>query len=221
MPKDVVVHLVRHGEVHNPTGVLYGRLPGYHLSNRGREMADVVAQYLSSAPITQLRTSPLERAQETLAPIAATFPELVGVVDTRLIEADSLLQGQVFGPTNKAIKNPKNWWLFRNPLRPTWGESYEEIAHRMHRAILDAVEATEPGTAAVLVSHQNPIWTVRRFFEGKSLATMPGKRRCTLGSVTSLTFRDGSIIGIDYAEPARALLGPDANAAFSSGSNDD
>ena len=111
MAKEVVIHLVRHGEVHNPEGVLYGRLPGYHLSNRGREMADVVAEHLAELPITHLRTSPLERAQETLAPIAARFSELTPELDSRLIESDNLLQGQVFGPRNKAVKNPANWWL--------------------------------------------------------------------------------------------------------------
>lgn len=219
MAKEVVIHLVRHGEVHNPEGVLYGRLPGYHLSNRGREMADVVADYLADSVVTHLRSSPLERAQETLAPIAESFPELTSELDARLIESDNLLQGQVFGSTNKAVKNPANWWLFRNPLRPSWGEPYEQIAHRMHGAILDAVHATEPDTAAVLVSHQNPIWTVRRFLEGKPLPTLPGKRECTLGSLTSLTFSGDHLVAIDYAEPAKALLGPDANAAFSSGSN--
>lgn len=219
MAEEVVIHLVRHGEVNNPEGVLYGRLPGYHLSNRGLEMADVVADHLAELPITQLRTSPLERARETLEPIAAKFPHLTPELDARLIEADNLLQGQVFGPSHKAVKNPTNWWLFRNPLRPSWGEPYEQIAHRMHNAILDAVHATDPGSAAVLVSHQNPIWTVRRFLEGKRLATMPGKRLCTLASVTSLSFQGNDLVGIDYAEPAKALLGPDANAAFSSGSN--
>lgn len=219
MAKEVVIHLVRHGEVHNPEGVLYGRLPGYHLSNRGREMADVVAEHLAELPITHLRTSPLERAQETLAPIAARFSELTPELDSRLIESDNLLQGQVFGPRNKAVKNPANWWLFRNPMRPSWGEPYERIAHRMHGVILDAVHVTDPESAAVLVSHQNPIWTVRRFLEGKPLATMPGKRQCTLASVTSFTFQGDKVVAIDYAEPAKALLGADANAAFSSGSN--
>lgn len=26
MPEETQVHVVRHGEVHNPTGILYGRL---------------------------------------------------------------------------------------------------------------------------------------------------------------------------------------------------
>ena len=83
------VHLLRHGEVHNPEGILYGRLPGYRLSDAGARMAQVVADYLAgvqagSAPgadpaleaggvrrdVTVVIASPLQRAQETAAPLA-------------------------------------------------------------------------------------------------------------------------------------------------------
>ncbi|HEV3068841.1 MAG TPA: histidine phosphatase family protein, partial [Streptosporangiaceae bacterium] len=39
MSDTTVVHLLRHGEVDNPRGIIYGRLPGYHLSANGRLMA--------------------------------------------------------------------------------------------------------------------------------------------------------------------------------------
>src|SRR5919112_810619 len=63
-PQRTVLHLVRHGEVFNPAGVLYGRLPDYHLSDVGREMAERVAQDLGERDIVHLRCSPLERAQD-------------------------------------------------------------------------------------------------------------------------------------------------------------
>ncbi|MDN5895744.1 MAG: histidine phosphatase family protein, partial [Nocardioides sp.] len=62
MSEKTSVHLLRHGEVHNPQGVLYGRMPGYHLSDRGREMAEVVAGAIRTRDVTHLRVSPLERA---------------------------------------------------------------------------------------------------------------------------------------------------------------
>src|SRR5262249_54565843 len=68
-----VVHLLRHGEVSNPRGVLYGRLPGYHLSEEGRLMAKAAAGFLAGRDVTVLRSSPLERALETAAPLAAQF----------------------------------------------------------------------------------------------------------------------------------------------------
>ena len=65
MTTRTIVHLMRHGEVHNPLGVLYGRIAGYHLSDLGHEMAAKVADSLKDHPITHLVASPLERAQET------------------------------------------------------------------------------------------------------------------------------------------------------------
>ena len=80
------IHLMRHGEVHNPEGILYGRLPGYHLSTLGHQMAQQVADVLSASghDITQVITSPLERARETGAPTAAAFG-LAPTTDPRLI----------------------------------------------------------------------------------------------------------------------------------------
>jgi broad specificity phosphatase PhoE len=69
--ESTVVHLLRHGEVHNPEGVLYGRLPGYQLSERGQQMALRAAEALSGHDIAVVTASPLERAQQTAAPIAA------------------------------------------------------------------------------------------------------------------------------------------------------
>lgn len=216
--EETQVHVVRHGEVRNPDGVLYGRLPDFHLTERGQAMARRVAAHLAGEPVTHLRTSPLERARETMAPIAAEFAEVPVVADDRLIEADSLLEGQVFGRTNKALLDPRNWWLFRNPLRPSWGEPYLDIATRMHAAICDAARAAGAGKAAVVVSHQSPIWNLRCCVEGRRLAQLPTARRCSLASVTTFTFLAGRIIDVSYAEPAKDLLGADGNRAFSSGS---
>ncbi|POX37554.1 hypothetical protein C3486_27580, partial [Streptomyces sp. Ru73] len=84
-----VVHLMRHGEVHNPDGVLYGRRPGYHLSDLGRQMADRVAEHLADRDITHVVASPLERAQETAAPIGKAHGLDVDS-DPRLIEAANI-----------------------------------------------------------------------------------------------------------------------------------
>ena len=70
MAEKTVVHLLRHGEVNNPTGVVYGRLPGYHLSDRGRLMAVAAARFFAERPVVSVFSSPLQRAQETAAPVA-------------------------------------------------------------------------------------------------------------------------------------------------------
>ncbi len=199
-----VVHLVRHGEVHNPTGILYGRLPGYHLSERGEKMAEAVAGALAGRDVTLLVTSPLERARETAAPIAARLG-LPVTVDERLIEADNRFEGERFGVGDGALRHPRNWWLLRNPFRPSWGEPYREIAARMVAALHAAREAAA-GHEAVCVSHQLPIWTLRRHLEGRRLWHDPRRRQCALASITSFVFDGERLVDIGYAEPAADLI---------------
>ncbi|MGD7788687.1 histidine phosphatase family protein [Propionibacteriaceae bacterium Y1700] len=200
-----VVHLLRHGEVFNPDGVLYGRLPDFHLSDLGMQMADRAAEHLADADLVHLRCSPLERAQETMAPIAAAHPELDVVTDGRVIEASNKFEGKVFSAKGGALSDPRNWWLLRNPMRPTWGEKYTEIVARMRAAIRDAAAAAV-GHEALIVSHQLPIWMARCDAEGRRLVHDPRKRECTLASITSFTVIDGRVTSVSYAEPSRDLL---------------
>jgi broad specificity phosphatase PhoE len=203
--KDVtVVHLMRHGEVENPTGILYGRLPGYHLSDLGRRMADRVAEHLAPRDITYVCASPLERAQETATPIAEAHG-LELDTDERLLEAENVFQGKTFGVGDGALKRPGNWKHLFNPFKPSWGEPYEVQVARM-RAALDAAAAVARGHEAVLVSHQLPIWIVRSAVEGRRLWHDPRRRECTLASLTSFTYEGDRIVAVGYTEPARDLV---------------
>src|SRR5579875_2119404 len=154
-----VVHLVRHGEVENPRRVLYGRLPGYHLSEDGRMMAKKAAAFLAGRDVTVLRSSPLERALETAEPLAAQFG-LDITEDERLIEPWNHFEGLTFGVGDGALLRPAHWIYLRNPFRPSWGEPYREVAARMAAAVADAAQAAR-GHEAVCVSHQLPIWVTR------------------------------------------------------------
>ncbi|MGW7577356.1 histidine phosphatase family protein [Streptomyces sp. NPDC054765] len=199
-----VVHLMRHGEVHNPDGVLYGRRPGYHLSDLGRKMADRVAEHLTGRDITHVVASPLERAQETAAPVAGAHG-LEPATDERLIEAANVFEGKTFGVGDGALKKPGNWKYLTNPFRPSWGEPYLEQVVRMMAALGAARDAAR-GHEAVAVSHQLPIWIVRSFAERRRLWHDPRKRQCTLASLTSFTFHGDKIISVGYSEPARDLV---------------
>ncbi|MYT72055.1 MULTISPECIES: histidine phosphatase family protein [unclassified Streptomyces] len=199
-----VVHLMRHGEVHNPEGILYGRLPDYHLSELGRQMADRVAEHLSARDITHVVASPLERAQETATPIAKAHG--LGLdSDDRLIEAGNVFQGKTFGVGDGALKNPDNWKHLVNPFKPSWGEPYVEQVVRMMGA-LDAAKDAARGHEAVCVSHQLPIWIVRSFVEKRRLWHDPRKRQCTLASLTTFTYRGDKIVSVGYSEPAIDLV---------------
>ena len=208
------IHLLRHGEVHNPDGVLYGRLPGYGLSERGHAMAETVAAYLAGAgahdgaparrDVVAVIASPLQRAQETAEPIAKAFGLTIDT-DERLIEAENHFQGLKFGVGDGSLRHVRHWPHLRNPFRPSWGEPYDEQVRRVLAAVDDARIAAA-GHEAVLVSHQLPVWVTRLSVENRRLWHDPRKRQCSLASLTSLRFEDDALVGVGYCEPAAALL---------------
>jgi broad specificity phosphatase PhoE len=203
MTQRTTIHLLRHGEVHNPTGVLYGRLPDFHLSDLGREMADRAAGVLSSRDITVVTASPLERAQETAAPIGAALGLQVGV-DPDLIEADNVFEGTRVGVGDGILKQPRAWRHLWNPLTPSWGEPYTVIAARMRNAVRRARDEAR-GHEAALVSHQLPIWVTRLDAEDRSFVHDPRRRQCGLASLTSFTFEGNRLVAVSYTEPAGDL----------------
>ncbi|MDX6287427.1 MAG: hypothetical protein QOG53_2912 [Frankiales bacterium] len=195
-----LVHLVRHGEVRNPSGVLYGRLPDFHLSESGRSMADAAAAALADLDVVLVRSSPLDRAVETAEPIAQKLGLEVGV-DERLIEPWNVFEGKTFGVGDGSLRKPEYWKSLRNPFQPSWGEPYVSIAARVMAAADEAHDAAE-GHEAVLVSHQLPIWVARRAVEGRRLWHRPDRRQCSLASITTFVYRDGRIVAVEYTEPA-------------------
>jgi len=202
--EQTIVHLLRHGEVHNPDKILYGRLPGYVLSELGKEMAERAANALAGRDIAAVISSPLERAQETAMPIAALHNLEIGT-DPNLIEAENIFEGQRVAVGDGALRDPKSWRHLYNPLRPSWGEPYKELASRMQQAVVDA-RLVARGREVVLVSHQLPIWIARMAFEGRRFAHDPRKRQCSLASLTSLTFTGDHLSAIVYTEPSIDLV---------------
>jgi broad specificity phosphatase PhoE len=197
---ETIVHLVRHGEVYNPDGILYGRIPGFRLSAAGEAMAVQAAEALKGRDVTVVRSSPLERAVQTAAPIAAEFG-VVPTTDDRLIESENFFEGKTFGVGDGSLRKPAVWTKLWNPFRPSWGEPYQQVAARMVAAITDARDAAT-GHEAVLVSHQLPIEIARRKLDGSRLFHRPDRRRCALASVTSVVYDGDRLVRIDYAEPA-------------------
>lgn len=211
------VHLLRHGEVHNPDRVLYGRLPNFRLSELGREMAQRAADYFvqraeDGAKISYLVASPLTRAQETAQPTAAALG-LEIVTDERIIEAENHFEG--LSDVKRHLRDPRHWRYLRNPMLPSWGEPYNGQVARVMEAVEDArraaVERGGEGAEAVLVSHQLPIWVTRLAAEQRRLWHDPRRRQCTLTSVTSLKFDGERLVGVEYCEPSADLLPGAAN----------
>ncbi|RFD26292.1 hypothetical protein MUBE_04985 [Mycobacterium uberis] len=200
MAEQTRVHVVRHGEVDNPTGILYGRIPGFRLSKTGRAQAIAVADALADCDVVAVIASPLQRAQETAAPIADKH-NLTVDTDPDLIESVNFFEGRSVGPGSGAWRDPRVWWQLRNPFTPSWGESYVKIAARMTTAIGKA-RARGVGHEVVCVSHQLPVWTLRRHLTGKRLWHDPRRRDCALASVTTFVYDGDRLIDVEYFQPA-------------------
>jgi broad specificity phosphatase PhoE len=207
MSDTTVVHLLRHGEVDNPHGIIYGRLPNYHLSANGQAMAQAAADYFAERAVVALFCSPLERAQETARPLAARLG-LPIVTDDRLIESWNHFEGLKFGVGDGALRRPVHWPRLVNPFRPSWGEPYRDVAARM-AAVMETAREAAAGGEAVCVTHQLPIWVARRAAEGRPLWHNPAIRECALGSVTSFTYSGDQLIAVSYTVPARRQVTQD------------
>jgi len=202
----VSVHLVRHGEVFNPDKVLYGRLPGFGLSSLGLQMAQELADSWQTEPKI-LVSSPLKRAQETMAPLAKKF-QLPVRTDQRVIEAGNKFQG--LSDMRRRLRNPRLWPLVINPWRPSWGEAYAHQVARMAATIQDLrdelMRSYGSGASAVVVSHQLPIWVTNLSVQGKPLAHDPRQRQCSLASVTTFEFAPEQCVPtVYYSEPVKHL----------------
>ena len=210
MPADRL-HLVRHGEVHNPGGVLYGRLPHFHLSERGVEMAKTAADAIKgfNRPIAKLVCSPLLRTQQSAEPIAEIWG-LDPITDQRLIEPYNVFEGRKLSARHVAVR-PHLYVHLRNPNTPSWGENYESIVARMFEAMDDLAAEVESGDV-VLVTHQLPIWMVHQKVAGAKLAHNPKNRRCGLSSITSFEKRDGQWVEVGYVDPAAEAGAKDKGA---------
>ncbi|OHU94743.1 histidine phosphatase family protein [Mycobacterium talmoniae] len=202
MAEHTRIHLVRHGEVYNPDGILYGRLPGFRLSDKGNRQAKAVADALAHRDVVAVIASPLQRAQETAAPIAAAH-NLPVDTDDNLIESTNFFEGRRVSPGDGAWRDPRVWWQLRNPFTPSWGEPYAQIAARMATAV-DKARARGAGHEVVCVSHQLPVYTTRLHLEGRKLWHDPRRRQCAVASVTSLVFDGDRLVDVEYSTPADA-----------------
>ena len=205
------VHLVRHGEVHNPGGVLYGRLPHFHLSENGKKMAEAAALTLLESGIkpAKLVVSPLLRTQQSAEPIAKIF-DAVPDLDERIIEPYNMFEGRKVSAKTVLLR-PHLVFHLRNPMQPSWGESYVSVVERMMKAMKEAAESVKDGEV-VMVTHQLPIWMVHRHLSGARLAHNPSKRRCSLSSITSFEYAEGKFREVAYREPAAELTRIDKGA---------
>ena len=201
------IHFVRHGEVENPNHVLYERLPGFHLSNRGLKMAQATAKYIATVPqmrgISAIYSSPLERTQETAQQIANALQIVPIILDNRLIEAENNFRGKRIGYGEGALWKNNNWKLVSNLWKPSWGESYKSIAARVGDFAREQVK-NHPGEQIVAVTHESPIWSYRHLLETGHAEHNMLLRKTALASITSITYdcTNMNVLSITYMDPA-------------------
>ena len=213
------IHFVRHGEVHNPDHILYERLPGFHLSDRGRRMAEATARYLAASPQTNtaaaVYSSPLDRTRETAQAILTALNEtrmarneepLELVTDQRIIEAGNNFRGTRIGHGEGALWRNGNWKLVTNLWKPSWGESYRQIASRVSAFAQEKVRE-HAGQQIIVVSHESPIWSYRHLLETGHPEHNMLLRHTALASVTSITYdsETGNVMSITYVDPAAGV----------------
>lgn len=213
------IHFVRHGEVHNPDHILYERLPGFHLSDRGRRMAEATARYLAASPQTNtaaaVYSSPLDRTRETAQAILTALNEirtarneepLELVTDQRIIEAGNNFRGTRIGHGEGALWRNGNWKLVTNLWKPSWGESYRQIASRVGAFAQEKVRE-HAGQQIIVVSHESPIWSYRHLLETGHPEHNMLLRHTALASVTSITYdsQTGNVMSITYVDPAAGV----------------
>lgn len=191
------LHLVRHGKVRNPKDVIYGRLPGFKLSELGQQQARSAAEYLAHRDLGAVWASPLERAQETAEFIAEPHG-LPIVTDERLIESGTTLEG-VGRNAWAFLSSPRVMWRVLNPLRPSWGEKFSEIRGRVVEVVWEALER-HPSGELVFVSHQTPVQAARLALARRKRPPWLGDP-CATGSVSSLTLEGETVVSSAYFVP--------------------
>jgi broad specificity phosphatase PhoE len=157
MPLQVIG--VRHGEVHNPDGVIYAGLPGYGLSDLGRAQATEMAGALEGLPVAAIYASPLDRAMET-ATFIADIAGIEIVPDIRLHEWRHWQQWAGMTWEDLREKGRESWEAYlADPASVTSGESLAELGDRMDAWLAD-VERDHPDGIVVGVTHLEPLRTV-------------------------------------------------------------
>ena len=167
-----LVHLVRHGEVENPGNVIYADLPGFHLSERGRQQAARAGSFLENRAVEAVYTSPLDRAIETASVIAAHHGIEPQVIE-RLTEWKLLSRwkGLLWEELPEHRPGELEAYL-ADPTEMSFAlESLQDLAGRIGEKVADLAER-HPGGEIVAVSHQDPIQAARLMLTGRALGDL-------------------------------------------------
>ncbi len=157
--------LIRHAHSEaNAAGILSGRLPNVHLSEKGEEQSEHLAVRLGNFPVATLRISPMERCFETISPwinsiVLPNNPRFEPIIDQELTEVD---YGSWSGKKLAVLSKNKLWKIVQEAPSRMYFPSGEGIAQMQSRAMTSVHEAvsTKVKGAAVIVSHGDVIKSI-------------------------------------------------------------
>ena len=194
------LYLVRHCDVRNPDGVLYGHLPSFGLSPKGVAQAHALSRFLAQTPVRRIFTSPLQRARETAGVIAAALDHVPVEVRDDLTEAR-------FGRYLQGVRARDVPWR-----RPLWfvhmlvpgllpqDESVAGMAARVRRPLLDLLRE-HPGDGGVCISHGDPIQAFWVESEHRPIYALH-RLQCAKGGLLELDYEGARLVGLSYRSPA-------------------
>lgn len=210
-PVRTTLHLVRHCDVHNPDGVLYGHLPGFRLSDKGVGQAHALGRWFAGRPVRQIYSSPLQRAQQT-AHVIASYLDGVPVATTpELVEARFGLHLQGVRPKDIPWRRPA-WFVHMVwPGLLPGDESVADMAARV-RAPLTRLLRDCAGQEGICVSHGDPIqafWVEAERRHPYALHRL----QCAKGGVLTLGYEDDRLVSKEYRAPTEVDMPAEDEAA--------
>lgn len=197
MKKWTYIYLVRHGEVDNPEKIIYGELPGFKLSQRGRLQVKKLAVFFKDIKIDAIYSSPLLRSRQTAKSILTFHKKLKVYYSKSLIEVkNKLWEGKTWIERDKRLVD-----IYKNTptkINTPGLESMESLEKRMSKKIDGILKQYERGNI-VVISHADTIRVAILHYQKESLDKLH-ERICTNASITTLVFNDGKLIQSDYKE---------------------
>jgi broad specificity phosphatase PhoE len=173
---------VRHAAVWNPQGVVYARLPGFHLSESGRAEAEQLSRDLSSVGVASIQASPLERAVQT-ARILAEPHGLDVVVDERLLEWSFWSHWEGLPWTRIRERDPELLEGYASDPASAWPQDPLEAAGERVLAWAADAERAFPEGLVLGVTHEAPLLAAYLLGSGRNLATYHATNLPHLGTV--------------------------------------
>jgi broad specificity phosphatase PhoE len=199
-PTSTRVHLVRHCDVRNPGGVLYGHLPNFPLSDKGVRQAHSLGRHLSTTGAHQIYSSPLERAVQTAEIISSHIPGSTIALTDDLVEARFGRYLQGIRPSHVPWRRPL--WMIHMVwpgLLPN-DERVSDMAARVERPIRRLL-ADHPGEGGICVSHGDPIQAFWVRSEGRRDWALH-RLQCAKGGMLELDYVDGTLTSTVYRPPS-------------------